>query len=167
MFTILRKICKLPYKELTFLASDIICTTSLIGICGFLFLEVMVRYFGGRSIGPTTEIGGSVLVIMTFMSLGLIFRRGGHMRIVMVLDRLPYKQRQVAEFGLGILSLVFVCFTGYLLWQMFYATFKSGSRFQVLDVVVWPVEMFALLGWGILALAVMEFTVRKGREIFG
>jgi len=27
--------------------------------------------------------------------------------------------------------------------------------------------MFALLGWGILALAVMEFTVRKGREIFG
>ena len=131
-----------------------------------MFIEIIIRMLG-HPVFILDEIAGAALVIVTFAGLGASFIRGRHLRIDIIITRLPYKWRLWVEFLLGILALGFCIFTTVLWWDMTYSSFTGGVELYIMKLPVWPIQVIALVGWIGLIIAVTAFIVNTANQIFG
>ena len=159
-----QKVIRDPLKTI-FLVAETISVIALFAIVVEILIEIIARTLFGKSVFAVIELAGLALVVITFMSLGWIFAVDGHIRLTLVIDRLSYKMRQVLEFFLGIFSLGFVCVVMYLWWHYVYSSFRVASRLMETGIPVWIPQMIALVGWGILAIALVESIVNKAGEL--
>ena len=83
-------------------------------LCIITMANVVVRYFTNFSFAFTEEISVSLLVFMTLVGAAAAFRRGNHISVTLLLDRLPDAARRATEiFALGACSAMFAILTWY------------------------------------------------------
>ena len=77
-------------------------------LCGITMANVVVRYFTNFSFAFTEEISVSLLVFMTLVGAASAFRNNNHIRVTLLVDRLPAGARRAAQvFALGACCLMF------------------------------------------------------------
>jgi TRAP-type C4-dicarboxylate transport system permease small subunit len=143
------------YKLTAFLA-----VAALVGIAGIILTDVILRQFGGQ-VKSSDDFAGFALVATGMLGLAPTYRRGDHIRVGLLIDRLSGGSRRVVE----ILCLSFgVLAVGWASWWTGLFAYDSW-RFNELSqglvaVQLWIPQFFMFFGLFVLFIAMLEDLVR-------
>jgi TRAP-type C4-dicarboxylate transport system permease small subunit len=74
-----------------------------------LLIEVLTRYVLNAPLSISEELGGYLLVAITFIGLAYTWKEKGHVRVVLLVSRLPEKIKQWLRLATLLLAVAF-CF---------------------------------------------------------
>ncbi len=148
------------------LAEERIAGMAMATVCVITLANVLVRYFTNFSFGFTEEVSVFLLVVMTLAGSAAAFRRGSHLAMPFLLDRLPATARRlVVAIGLVVAFALFaavVWYGGWLAWD----DYDLESTSTGIGVPVWWYSVWLpLLSLVICARILQTFVaVLRGRE---
>ena len=135
---------------------ELIIVAMFAAMVAVIFLQVIMRYVFNNSLSWSEELGKFFFVWITWLGISLGERMGEHIKITMLVDRLPFKVAQVVNILSEIIVIVICTFTFYygvslVLSQM--GTHYAGIRISVswgyLAVVVGCGLMIIRSVWGL------------------
>jgi TRAP-type C4-dicarboxylate transport system permease small subunit len=129
-----------------------------------VFVEVVARQFS-MSFFVLDELGGIGMLLVALTGAAAIFRQGRHIRITVLLQRLPKRIHVVLEFCDSILAVGFVAYLTYLWWEMSYRQFESKTYFLMTHIPTWSVQVALMLAWLALTVATLEYLVVRAKAI--
>ena len=156
----------------------------LLVVCQVLLnlLDRLSTLLTGSAIGLTipsyADFTGFLLAAASFLSLAYTLRQGAHIRVVLLIGRLPIKFQRVVEvwcigFGLAV-SLYFTWYTAALTYESYaYNDLSSG----MIAVPLWIPQTAMLFGLAVLSVALLDELVavcrgntpcyaEKGEQLF-
>jgi TRAP-type C4-dicarboxylate transport system permease small subunit len=143
------------YRLTAFLA-----VTALVAIASIILADVILRQFGGQ-VKSSDDVAGFALVATGMLGLAPTYRRGDHIRVGLLIDRLTGGTRKTVE----ILCLVFgVAAVGWASWWSGHFAYDSW-RFNELSqglipIPLWFPQFFMFFGLFVLFLAMAEDLIR-------
>lgn len=136
-----------------------------------ILIVTLIQILGGVSdifLRGTDAYAGYAMAAASFFALAHTLKRGEHIRVTLILQRLPLGVRRVMEIlCLGIAVLMTGFFAWYA-WDMVYWSWEFESRSDAMDAtLLWIPQLAMSIGVTILCVAfVDEFVqVLGGREI--
>lgn len=151
------------YKSCFWLGAGSIALICLLVVCQVLLnlIDRLSTLLTGSAIGLTipsyADFTGFLLAAASFLSLAHTLREGAHIRVVLVVSRLPEKMHRMVEiwciaFGLAT-SLYFTWYTAKLTYDSFsYNDLSPG----MIAVPIWIPQAAMLLGLVVLAVALVD-----------
>lgn len=144
-------------------------------LAGFSMLAILIvtliQILGGVSdifLRGTDAYAGYAMAAASFFALAHTLKRGEHIRVTLILQRLPAATRRVMEIlCLGVAVLMTGFFAWYA-WDMVYWSWEFESRSDAMDAtLLWIPQLAMSIGVTILCVAFTdEFVlVLGGREI--
>ena len=135
-----------------------------------LLIEVLTRYVLQSPLSIAEEMGGYLLVSITFMGLAYTWKEKGHVRVTLIFNRLPQKAAQPIRFVTLVLAAAFTlplikaCYD--LLADSLLFESRSGSWLRT--PLVYPQTILligaVLLFLQLLAEIIKAIIARKGSE---
>lgn len=155
------------------MAAGCIASICLLVVCQ-VFLNLLDRLsttLTGSAIGLTipsyADFTGFLLAAASFLSLAYSLREGAHIRVVLLIGRIPSKFQKVVEFW----CITFALFISvYFTWYSFQLTKESliynDLSSGMIAVPIWIPQAFMLLGLFVLSIALADelVTLLRGRE---
>jgi tripartite ATP-independent transporter DctM subunit len=129
-----------------------------------LFGNILSRAFFDRSYIGAEEIGGIALIALTFIGGAIAYRRGQHISVRLVVDRLPVRWRPFIHALESWLILALASFMGYML---VFSVFPTAwiERTMALGIrSTWTFVPF-VIGMFLLALFALERLFRQPRRM--
>lgn len=112
-----------------------------------ILLEIVLRTFFATSTYAMDEFVGYAVGTMTFLALADSFRNRAHIRVGLLLSRLPARAAVVVEVICIALTFAITAFIARYLWRMLVRDFERGSVSPTLnEVPVWIVDAALLTG---------------------
>lgn len=99
-----------------YVASGSLAAIFLVGILLAIFWQVVSRWLGRTA--DASELAGMCLAASTFFGLAYTFREGGHVRINLIVSRLPPAIQRWVELFNCLVGLVVVSFSGFNMWLL-------------------------------------------------
>lgn len=129
-------------------------------IAALVLAQIVGRLFGFLVPGAD-DLASYSLVATSFLALAYTLRAGGHIRVELLLQRLPARARRPAE----VLALALgAAITGYFAWytiELVMLSRRFGDMSQgVLPIPLWLPQSAMALGLIILAIAFVDELVR-------
>lgn len=163
------------WLDLLYLTSCWLAATCIGLICLLVICQVMLNLadrlstlFTGTAIGLTipsyADFTGFLLAAASFMALAHTLREGAHIRVVLLVSRLPEKLHRLVEIwclgvSLGI-TLYFAWYTALLSHESY--TYNDLSP-GMIAVPIWIPQTAMLVGIIVLAVALADELVAVGR----
>ena len=139
----------------------------LIAIGGLILWQVGARWIGASSQG-LSEYAGYCMAASSFLALAHTLRHGGHIRVLLFLQRLHGRPRRIAELWcLGAGGF----FAGYLAWfsiRMVRVSYELGDVSEGFDATeLWIPQSAMAFGATVLCLAIVDrfITVSLGGDV--
>ena len=111
----------------------------------------------GLTIPSYADFTGFFLAATSFLALAYTFRRGGHIRVTLLIGHFPARLARAVEFwclgSAAAITSYFTWYTGELLWESL--TFHDLSP-GMIAVPLWIPQAGMLIGLGILAIALFD-----------
>jgi len=160
-----------------YLGSGAIASLLIAGICLLVCTQVVfnvITKFAGRTVNLTIpsygDFAGYMLAASSFLALAYTLTQGGHIRVNLVLTRIPKRMRFVAEiFSLIICTAVSFYATFYVA-KLCIESYEYGDQSPgIVAIPIWIPQSFVLLGLGILTVALTDClfrTLASGRSLF-
>lgn len=121
-------------------------------VCGV----VVARYFFGIVPPWSDEVGGWLIVVLVMLAVGEAQRRGEHIGVDLLLERLRGRPRRLLQ-GFGILCLGIAA--AVLVWQGWEAAAFSrmigAMPLSIGAVPLWLIQVFVPIGAGLMLLVAM------------
>lgn len=116
-------------------------------------LDAILRSLGSSGLRGLIEYGEVLLVILAFLGLGRAEQRASHVRLDLVLSRVPPRAAAVAE-GSGLaIVLALLLLMVYATGQAAIDSIVSGEvRVGIQSVNVWPGRLSVTIGTAVVAL---------------
>jgi TRAP-type C4-dicarboxylate transport system permease small subunit len=148
----------------------------ILGICLLISAQIVLNSMGRFSPGtlPSTipsyaDFSGFMLAGATFLALAHTLRAGGHIRVNLVVGRLPLRMQTYSE---GLALLISAALIGYATWFMMgmvaesihYGDVSNG----IIPIALWIPQSVAAFGVALLLVAVVHTFVdliRAGRPV--
>ena len=131
------------------------------GLMCLVLVEVFNRYVLGSALGIGDEMGGYLMVAITFIGLAYAWKEKAHIRIEVVVSRLSPKLRNSVRLATLTLATAFV--PG-LLWGSIYLvnySYDKGSTSQTWLLIPWVWPQSALvIGFSLLFLQMIVTLIR-------
>ncbi len=110
---------------------------------GIIFFQVIMRYVFNNSLSWSEEMGKFLFVWISWLGIGIGHRRKEHIKITMLVDKLPYRLNKAAE-ALTEIILIAICgitmYYGFTMIQIQmnipYAGIKISTAWGYLSVVL-------------------------------
>ena len=135
-------------------------------ICVIVLAQIVGR-LAGVAIPSADEFAGYCLSASSFLALGYALRRDAHIRVTLVLDRLPARARRGAETLCTLAGLILAGYLTYFTGEMIYWSVTFGDLTQgIVPVPLWIPQMGMMIGVTVLTLAFLDDALRllTGRE---
>ena len=127
-----------------------LCMNALVAV---VLAEMIGRNLFGISMSFVLDLGGWLMVILTFVALGWVMREKGHVRLTLLVEQLPPRPRIWAFVTADLIALGFCAFFFVSAWRSFSQAYRTGvSAAGALDLPVYPVWILVLVGIALLAL---------------
>ena len=141
-------------------AFEVLAGASLVAILLLILAGVAARFAGGQFAG-TDDLSGYCLVGVFFLGLAPTYRRGEHIRVGLLIDRLGGRGRRWLEFSLIVAAVIA---TGWATWWLGRTVYDSW-RFDdmalgLLAVPIWIPQLAMCVGAAGLLIALLEDVVR-------
>lgn len=128
-----------------------------VALTTFLVLAQIVGRLMGVLVPSVPEVAGFLLGATIFLALPATMRKGEQIRVDLLLTRLPFVPRLVAELGYRALGAVV---TAYLSWELVFLTIDSwtfGDRSAgLVGIPIWIPQVAMTLGMMMLFLRFVE-----------
>jgi TRAP-type C4-dicarboxylate transport system permease small subunit len=125
--------------------------------CGavLIVVEIAFRIALGKSMQVTDEYTGYLMALSSFMGLGYVEMKGGHIRmdlIDMLKSRCPKLIRALRIFSY-VIAILFAAYITVVCWRLFRRSFVSGERsMQISQTALALPQFFLPLGAAALLL---------------
>lgn len=149
-----------------FSACGALAAAFLVGICVLVLAQIVARLLG-TVLPSADEFAGYCLSASSFLALGYALRHSSHIRVTLILDRLPPVRRRVAEIVCVAIGLGLSLYLTYYVAEMVYFSMTFGDVTQgLVPIPLWIPQTGMLVGIGLLSLAFMVDAVRvlRGKE---
>ena len=141
------------------------------GMLGLTFLivaDVCMRYLFSRPIVSTHELVMFLMAVVVFSALSYTETVDGHVRIDLVVSRLPQRAQGALRFVASILSSALFALIAQQNFVRAKALRLEGLTSSILHVPVYPFYLFAAFGCALLCLVllvdVLDSLIPKGKE---
>ncbi|MEZ5650726.1 MAG: TRAP transporter small permease [Burkholderiaceae bacterium] len=148
------------------LAEERLAGLAMATVCLITLANVLVRYFTNFSFGFTEEVSVFLLVVMTLAGSAAAFRRGAHLAMPFLLDRLPAMARRVVVaagllVGFALFAAI-VWYGGWLAWD----DYDLGSTSTGIGVPAWWYSVWLPLLSLVICARILQtiMAVLRGRE---
>ncbi len=114
------------------------------GACGLAmimvltFCDVIGRYVFNAPIVGTVEVTELLMGMMVYLGVGLTTHGRGHIRVDIVIDRLPPRVQAFLDVFTLALSIVLISLVCWHLWLKAEATVEKNDLTQIWEWPVWP-----------------------------
>ncbi len=141
---------------------ELVCSLALVGMIVLIGAEAIVRNVYNSSLQITDEVGGYLLVAVTFLSLSVSQAHGTYHHVELVQARLSPKARLRSQLLFDFMSLV-TC--GILTWQLARMNLNSWRSEDFaptpLGTPLWLPQLVMPIGMALLCLALSRTIVFK------
>ena len=87
---------------------DTVLIAMFMAMVGIIFFQVIMRYVFNNSLSWSEELGKFLFVWLSWLGISIGHRRKEHIKITLLVDKLPYKLKKLAE-AITELILIVVC----------------------------------------------------------
>ena len=147
-------------------ASEAVCGLLLLAMIVMIGAEAIARNVFGTSLQVTDEVGGYLLVALTFLSMSVAESHGGFHRVEFVQMRLSPRMRIVSQIVFELMSLAA---TALVTWQLFRLAMNSYRTEDVaptpLATPLWMPQIWMGIGMALLCLALLRTIAAKLRHL--
>lgn len=144
------------------LVSEAVCGLLLLAMIVMIGAEAIARNVFGTSLQVTDEVGGYLLVALTFLSMSVAESHGGFHRVEFVQMRLSPRMRIVSQIVFELMSLVA---SALVTWQLFRLALNSFRTEDVaptpLATPLWLPQIWMGIGMALLCLALLRTIAAK------
>lgn len=156
----------LPAPSVIEKLSELLCAAGLIGMTVLIGAEAIARNVFNFSLQITDEIGGYLLVAMTFLSLSVAQVHGAYHQVELVQTRLSPRARLVSQIVFDLLSLA-ACLV--VTWQLARMNLNSWRSEDVaptpLLTPLWIPQLSMAIGMGLFCLALARTIAARWRRL--
>ena len=129
-------------------------------VCLNLADKVSAALFGG-GIGLTipsyADFTGFFLAASTFLALAYALRAGGHIRVTLLVGRLPEGARRITEIAVVLIALAMSAYATWYLVLLVAESLEYGDRSPgMVSVPLWVPQLPVAIGLAILTLALAD-----------
>ena len=144
-----------------------VAALGVMAMCLLVTGAVVVRYVFDWPVVWVPEIVGYLMVALVFLALGETMLAGRHIRIDLVVGRLPRRLREIVDLLTLVLS---VGVAGFFAWHGLNTMLRSldyGRRdaFGALNLPLWIPQIALPVGLSVLTLVVVLLAYRKLRDV--
>lgn len=119
-------------------------------IAGRAFFHMTPRYL--------EEYTGYWTLIITCLALAYTLRKGGHIRVNVVVERLPPRVRDIMEIFVAVIALATSCiFTAESTKLLLFAITENIHGLLGTEALLWPTYLWIPIGYGLLSLALFLY----------
>lgn len=119
----------------------------------FITLDVILRYAFNAPTIWANEASSYLLLVMVFMGLAYALSERSHIRIDIVVTRLPRRVRDWMQVISSIIFLIFTGILGYFTWSLFLDTVRFAETSRSLwDIPLTPWQIWLPLGLALISL---------------
>jgi TRAP-type C4-dicarboxylate transport system permease small subunit len=156
----------LPPPSLIERLSELLCAAALLGMAALTGAEAIVRNLFGFSLQITDEVGGYLLVAVTFLSLSIAQVHGAYHQVELVQGRLSPRARLVSQLGFDILSLIACAVVTWQLARMNLNSWRSGDMAPTLLLTpLWIPQLSMPIGMALFCVALARTIVARWRRL--
>jgi TRAP-type C4-dicarboxylate transport system permease small subunit len=143
------------YKLTAFLAA-----AALVSIAAVILADVFLRQFGGQ-VRSSDDYAGFALVATGMLGLAPTYRKGDHIRVGLLIDRLSGNSRKFFEFLCLAFALVAVSWAAWWAGRFVYDSWRFNELSQGLVAIpLWVPQSAMVFGLTVFAIALLEDLVR-------
>lgn len=146
--------------------SEILCALFLVAMIVLIGAETVARNVFGTSLQVTDEVGGYLLVALTFLSMPVAEAHGAFHRVELIQSRLNPSARIVSQIAFDLMSLIA---SGLVTWQLTRLVLNSWRAEDVaptpLQTPLWMPQTAMAVGMALLCLALIRTIVAKARHL--
>lgn len=148
--------------------SELVCSLFLIAMIVLIGAEAIARNFFGTSLQVTDEIGGYLLVAMTFLSMSVAEAHGAFHRVELIQARVGKKMRMISQIVFDLISLGA---SALITWQLTRLTLNSWRAEDVaptpLQTPLWLPQSTMAIGMALLCFALLRTIITKAKHLRG
>jgi len=136
---------------------DTVLIVMFMAMVGIIFFQVIMRYVFNDSLVWSEELGKFLFVWLSWLGISIGHRRREHIKITLLVDRLPYKLKKVTEV---LTELILIAICGVTMYYSFtmiqiqinipYAGIKISTAWGYLSVA---------LGCGMLIIRAIAYII--------
>jgi len=138
-------------------ACQLICAVSIVAMAAIVLTEIITRNLFNFSFQISDEVGGYIVVGLTFLALPVCQARQAYHHVLFIQGRLPPRLRELLNLCFDALSLAF-CLV--LLWQLTWQTVQTWQSGDIaptlLATPLWIPQAVMPVGCVILALVLLR-----------
>jgi len=136
--------------------SGVVAACCLALIAGLVLVQIVGR-MAGVLVAGADDLASYALVATSFLALAYTLKSGGHIRVALLLRRLPPRPRRLAELGaLALGSAITLYFTWFAI-ELARLSWRFGDMSQgVLPIPLWLPQSVMAVGLIIFAIALLD-----------
>jgi len=148
--------------------SELVCSLFLMAMIVLIAAEAIARNVLATSLQVTDEIGGYLLVAMTFLSMSVAEAHGGFHRVELIQARVGKKVRMISQIVFDLMSLGA---SALVTWQLTRLTLNSWRAEDVaptpLQTPLWLPQSTMAIGMALLCFALLRTIIAKAKRLRG
>jgi TRAP-type C4-dicarboxylate transport system permease small subunit len=145
---------------------EAVCGLFLLAMIVLIGAEAIARNVFGTSLQVTDEVGGYLLVALTFLSMAVAEAHGAFHRVEFVQMRLGFRARMISQIAFELISLVA---SALVTWQLTRLALNSWHAEDVaptpLQTPLWLPQSSMAIGMLLLCLALIRTMIAKLRRL--
>lgn len=147
---------------------EFVLSYSVIVMSIILIINVISRTIFNNSITFAEEAGKFLTIIITFMGISYVARKGRHIHMSALFDMLPEKLKKIFMLGISFLTSLILFYLAYLGTLFTLKVYAMGRVTPALMVPMWIIDVFVPLGFFLGGLQYLLIFVAnlKNKEIF-
>jgi len=148
--------------------SELLCSLFLMAMIVLIVAEAIARNIFATSLQVTDEIGGYLLVALTFLSMSVAEAHGGFHRVELIQVRVGKKVRMISQIVFDLMSLGA---SALVTWQLMRLTLNSWRAEDVaptpLQTPLWLPQSTMAIGMALLCFALLRTISAKVKHLRG
>jgi TRAP-type C4-dicarboxylate transport system permease small subunit len=145
---------------------QLVCAVAIVALAAIVLTEIVTRNLLNFSFQISDEVGGYIVVGLTFLALPVCQARQAYHHVMFIQNRLPQRAREVLNLGFDFLSLAFCAV---LIWQLAWQTVQTWQSGDIaptlLATPLWMPQAVMPIGCIILGLVLVRGIVRRVQRL--
>jgi TRAP-type C4-dicarboxylate transport system permease small subunit len=146
---------------------QLVCAVAIVALAAIVLTEIVTRNLFNFSFQISDEVGGYIVVGLTFLALPVCQARQAYHHVMLIQARLPLRARELLNLGFDVLSLAFCAV---LIWQLAWQTVQTWQSGDIaptlLATPLWLPQAVMPIGCTILASVLVRGIVRRVQRMW-
>ena len=138
-------------------AEKIICAVIFLGMTAIGFANVFVRYLTHYSLASTEELLTNGFLLLTVFGAAIAARRGEHLAVTLLVDRLPRGLRRAVFLLAVALSVLLLAMSAWFSWAALVNLWNNGMKSYALQIPAWYYQAAVPFGFALIILRYLQY----------